>query len=244
MPAGATRRWQLASEQGAPACGGLFLFPLDVTPIEQAALRIVLSHAERQRASRFHFEEHARRFEIAHARLRALLADLLQVAPQGIEFSTGEHGKPALAGEAAASGIHFNLSHSGGWGLIGWALQREIGVDVECWRTMRDEAALVRRFFSPAEIAAYESLPEESRSLGFFNCWTRKEAYIKAVGRGLGLPLDSFDVTLDSGPRAQLLRASTHNEDGRCWSLAAPEAPIEASLAVVLQGPSVIVRTD
>jgi 4'-phosphopantetheinyl transferase len=159
--------------------------------------------------------------------------------PASIEFDSGAHGKPFLAGAAAASGICFNLSHSDSIGLVGWAHQREIGVDVERWRPMRDEAALVQRYFSPAEISAYQFLPAVQRTEGFFNCWTRKEAYIKAIGRGLGLPLDSFDVSIDGGPAARLLRPSGLFDDGRTWSLAAPFLAPDVSLAVVMEAAAV-----
>ena len=101
------------------------------------------------------------------------------------------------------------------------------------WRSLGDEAALVRRYFSPAEQHAYESLPATAKSAGFFQCWTRKEAYIKAVGRGLGLPLDSFDVSLGDGVPVQLLRASAE-EASRKWSLAAADVGPAATAAVVL----------
>lgn len=199
----------------------------------------MLSPEERARAARFHSPEHGARFVVAHARLRQLLAPLLDIAPSRIQFSAGEHGKPLLAGTAARSELHFNLSHSGAYGLIGWAHGREIGVDVEVWRPTSDEAALVRRYFSPSEIAAYEALPPALRTEGFFNCWTRKEAYIKAVGRGLGLPLDSFDVSIDSGAAACLLRPSGLCDDARQWSLAAPQLAPRVSMAVVLQAADV-----
>lgn len=227
--------WQLAAEEGAPDCGALCCFTLDVPADERAALAAVLSPEERARAARFHSPEHGARFIVAHARLRQLLAPLLDIAPPDIEFIAGEHGKPALAGAAAGSDLQFNLSHSGALGLVGWAQGREIGVDVEIWRAMNDEAALVRRYFSPAEIAAYEALPPAQRTEGFFNCWTRKEAYIKAVGRGLGLPLDSFDVSIGSGADACLLRPSGLCDDSLQWSLAAPTLAPQVSMAVVLQ---------
>lgn len=157
------------------------------------------------------------------------------MAPAQIQFDSGAHGKPLLAGAAVGSGVHFNLSHSGAMGLVGWARGHEIGVDIEVWRSLHDEAALVHRFFSPAEIAAYEALPAARRTEGFFNCWTRKEAYIKAIGRGLGLPLDSFDVSIESGAGARLLRPSGLCDDGRQWSLAAPVLAPRLSLAVVLE---------
>lgn len=229
---------------GAAPCGALQLFPLDIDAAVIAQLAAVLSPAERARAARFHSPQHAQRFIVAHARLRELLAPLLHIAPAEIEFAAGPHGKPALSGAAAASGIQFNLSHSDGMGLIGWAQDRRIGVDVERWRALRDEAALVRRFFSPAEIAAYEALPDAQRRAGFFRCWTRKEAYVKAVGRGLGLPLHSFDVNLEQGDDARLLRPSAHCNDGRCWSLAAPEAAEDLSLAVVLEADAISLQSD
>ena len=178
---------------------------------------------------------HTERYVVAHGRLRQLLAPLAGIAATAIEFTAGTDGKPALAGTAAASGLHFNLSHSGTLGLVGWSWRREIGVDVEIWRGMRDEEALVRRYFSAHEIAAWEALPAGQRHEAFFNLWTRKEAYVKALGRGLGLPLHSFDVTHGNGAAARLLRVSALAADARPWSLAAPAAGAAASLAVVLQ---------
>lgn len=203
---------------------------------EQAALARLLSEAERQRAARFHAAQHGSRFIVAHARLRQQLAALLSVAPDAIGFDVGPHGKPGLAGAQAAAGLEFNLSHSGSMGLIGWAWHRAIGVDIEVWRSTSDEGALVRRYFSASEIDAYALQPESQRTQAFFNCWTRKEAYIKAVGRGLGLPLDSFDVTLGPASEARLLRTSTVHDDGRSWSLAAIHLEADASAAVVLEG--------
>jgi 4'-phosphopantetheinyl transferase len=174
--------------------------------------------------------------------LRQLLAPLLAVPADQIEFSIGAHGKPMLAGTAATADIQFNLSHSDDLGLAGWAKARAIGVDIERWRATRDEGALVRRFFSVHENAAYEALALERRTEGFFNCWTRKEAYVKAVGRGLGLALDSFDVALESGVAAPLLRPSALCNDGRRWSLAAPEAIAGVSMAVVLEAENLHLR--
>jgi 4'-phosphopantetheinyl transferase len=127
------------------------------------------------------------------------------------------------------------LSHSGARGLLGWSWRREIGVDVEVWRSMRDAAALVRRYFSAVEVAAWDALAPAQQHEAFFNLWTRKEAYVKALGRGLGLPLHSFDVSHESGAGAKLLRTSALAADDRPWSLAAPVVASEISLAVVLQ---------
>lgn len=166
--------------------------------------------------------------------LRCLLGAELQRAPGSLQFEAGPHGKPRLAGADSGSSLEFNLSHSGDLALLGCAWGRELGVDIEQWREMRDEAALVQRYFSAAEQAAYTALPAARRTRGFFQCWTRKEAYVKAVGRGLGLPLDSFDVSLDDGDGARLLRCSPLGGKELPWSLSAPDVGSFASAAVVL----------
>lgn len=187
------------------------------------------------RSRRFLEERHGRRFLVAHGRLRQVLGEQLGLPAERIEFRAGAHGKPELAGAAALSGLQFNLSHSADAGLIGWARHRFIGVDIEAWRELTDEQQLVHRYFSPHEIAAYEALQPARRQQGFFQCWTRKEAFIKAVGRGLGLPLDSFDVSLGSDD-ARLLRVAAHAAGGRRWSLAAVPVQGNVSAAVVLEG--------
>jgi 4'-phosphopantetheinyl transferase len=194
----------------------------------------LLDATERRRAARFLAPHHGRHFTVAHARLRQILGSVLAADPAALAFASGTDGKPELV-DSVISGLQFNLSHSGDWGLVGWAHGRAIGVDVEAWRAMSDEAALVRRYFSPAEIEAYEALPAARRREGFFNAWTRKEAYVKAVGRGLTLPLASFDVSLGNGDAARLLRPSAIEGDERVWSLAAPDGIADTSLAVVLQ---------
>lgn len=227
------RRWRLLAD-GAEV-GGLVLFPLEIPADERRQLAALLSDSEVARAARFHSPLHGERYAVAHGQLRLLLAQQLEQAPRQIEFVAGAHGKPGLAGAAASSGLHFNLSHSGALGLVGWSWRRDIGVDVEAWRRMSDEAALVQRYFSEAEAKGWNALPQAQRHEAFFNLWTRKEAYVKALGRGLGLPLHSFDVSHDSGEGARLLRVSALAEDDRPWSLAAPVTGKAISLAVVLQ---------
>jgi 4'-phosphopantetheinyl transferase len=119
---------------------------------------------------------------------------------------------------------------------MGWTEGRQLGVDIELWRPLGDEAALVRRFFSPAENATYAALAPAARTQGFFECWTRKEAYIKAVGQGLALPLDSFDVSFGPDRAAALLRTSIELPAHQRWALAAPDLGPGISAAVVLEG--------
>jgi 4'-phosphopantetheinyl transferase len=184
---------------------------------------------------------HGQRYTVAHGQLRLLLSQQLGCEPRQIEFAAAAHGKPELAGAAAGAGLRFNLSHSGAAGLVGWSWRRDIGVDVEVWRTMSDEAALVQRYFSTTESASWSALPQSLRHEAFFNLWTRKEAYVKALGRGLGLPLHSFDVSHESGTGARLLRASALAQDDRQWSLAAPVIGGAISLAIVLQSETLTV---
>jgi 4'-phosphopantetheinyl transferase len=227
------RRWHLGNECGN--CGELRLFSLDVPDAERRHLASLLSADEMAQAARFVDPRHGERYVVAHGRLRQLLAEALGLAPETIEFAAGPHGKPELADAAVNSALQFNLSHSGDLGLVGWSRHGHIGVDVEVWRAMRDAGALVRRFFSAVEIRTWEALPAAAREEAFFNLWTRKEAYIKALGRGLSLALDSFDVSHDTGAGACLLRPSRLAADGRTWSLTAPAAGHGISLAVVLE---------
>jgi len=196
----------------------------------------LLAPDEQARAARFHAELHRTRFIAARGLMRRRLASLLNESPAALQFAQGEHGKPRLAGEAAGSGLAFNLSHSGSWALLGWSSRGEIGVDIELWRNLNDEAALVKRFFSPAENSAYDALPAATRQRGFFECWTRKEAYVKAVGRGLRLPLHSFDVSFGDNRPARLLRHSAEVDGERRWALTGVDVGSGASGAVVLEG--------
>lgn len=214
-------------------CGGLLLFRLDLPAPRLRSLEALLDQSERERAGRFLAPLHRDRFVAAHGILREQLGALLDMEPAAVEFLAAEHGKPQLAGLAKRSRMDFNLSHSGDLALLGWSEGRDIGVDLEVWRHMNDAAALVRRFFSLSEIAAYAALAESDREQGFFECWTRKEAYIKAIGRGLGLPLDSFDVSFGRGQPAALLRPTA--ADGRNWSLAGLDLGHGMSGAVVLE---------
>lgn len=187
----------------------LFWFDLDAPAEQLEAWRALLSPGERQRAERFLNPEHGRRFTVAHARLREILGRHLGRAPESLAFEFGPQGKPTLAG----GGIHFNLSHSGNVGLVGLH-PAELGVDVEAERPHLDGLGLARRFFTPRETAWLEALPPAARPRGFARLWTCKEAWIKADGRGLALPLDQVEVafspaalrSLETPPRAWFLR--------------------------------------
>lgn len=162
----------------------------------------VLDETERARASRFAFERDRRRYIAAHGSTRRALGAYLQQSPACLRFTVGEHGKPRLAG--ASPGVRFNLTHSGDRAMLAVTLDREVGIDLEAHRQV-DTIDLAQRFFSPRERDALEALAPADRLEAFFRCWTRKEAFLKALGAGLALPLDDFDVCLPDGRQVQLL---------------------------------------
>jgi 4'-phosphopantetheinyl transferase len=162
-----------------------------------------LSEEERARADRFRFDRHRRAFVLGRAALRGLFASYLGMDPGAVQFVVGPHGKPALADPSCA--LRFNASNSGDIAAYAFTSGCEIGVDIEQHRALRDFENIARRFFSPEEAAELLELSAAEIITGFFNCWTRKEAFIKALGGGLSIPLDSFRVTLRPGADARMI---------------------------------------
>lgn len=199
-----------------------------------AALHDVLAPGERTRARRFRFERDRRRFTVARGVLRRLLGRYLQVDPAAVEFRYGVHGKPSLPEGADDRGVRFNLSHSRGLALHAFAVGREVGVDVERLRPDTDVTRAARRFFSPAEADALAGVAPGRRREAFFECWTRKEAFVKARGEGVALGLRRFDVSLRPGEPAALLRFEGDPAEPARWSLCAlaPGEGYKAALAV------------
>ena len=171
-----------------------------------AAHMSLLSDDEQDRVRRFYFPHHGRRYAIAHGALRQILAAYEAVDPRALQFSTGEHGKPALSfgGVINPSDLHFNLSHSGDLALLAVARHGAVGVDVEQWRSNVQHLEIAERFFSPYERDALRSLSGEEAILrGFFSTWSRKEAYLKATGHGIARGLHHFDVTMENSATPQ-----------------------------------------
>ena len=167
---------------------------LDVSPDEVRALQACLSASERQRAGRFFFQRHRRRFIVARARLRGLLGARLGIAPAAVELAYGANGKPALAPHVADNSLHFSVSHCGDVALFAFSPSSGIGVDVEALRPIRSADAIAAHFFSPRERKAYAALAARDKPLGFLRCWTRKEALVKGIGDGLSMPIDQLDA--------------------------------------------------
>lgn len=190
---------------------------LDVEPAYLKRLEQMLSDDERERARRFFFEEHRGRFVVARGLLRSILAKYLNIAPNHLEFIYGAYGKPTLTGRFAIGDIRFNMSHSGELAVYAIARGREVGIDIERQRADFATREIAEKFFSPREVTALLNLPEHVQCEAFFNCWTRKEAYIKARGMGLSLPLDQFDVSLVPGEPAALLDTKDDPTEASRW---------------------------
>jgi 4'-phosphopantetheinyl transferase len=178
---------------------------LDPPPDRVDQLSRLLADDEQARAARFRFDRHRRQYAVGRGALRTLLAVYLGTRPELVRFTYGPRGKPFLAEPLAASGLQFNLSNSDEMALVGLVQGVEIGIDIEYLKPMPDCEQISERFFSLSEREVLRGLPREVKEEGFFNCWTRKEAYLKAVGEGLAAPLDSFDVTLAPGDPPRML---------------------------------------
>lgn len=172
------------------------------------SFKSVLSPDELERAGRFYFDRDRQRYIVARGQLRWLLADYLSQPAAEIDFEYSAQGKPGLVGEA---GVQFNVSHAQDVILLGFCRGTPLGVDVEQVRPLSDMDAVAHRSFSTEEYADYLSFPPEQKPTAFFNCWTRKEAFIKAVGEGLSYPLREFSVALlpDDPVRFRQIRGST-----------------------------------
>ena len=192
---------------------------LAVGPEAVRGSAVLLSDDERHRASRFVFDRDACRYIVARARLRQLLGVRLSAPPESVGFVYGAHGKPALAPRFADSGLCFNVSHCDDVAAYALSYGSAIGIDVEAVRVMSDADVIAARLFARRENEAYQALDPRDKPLGFFNCWTRKEAFIKALGDGLSHPLDRFEVSLAPGEPAKILRIENTPGEESGWSL-------------------------
>ena len=194
---------------------------LCLSPGRIMAWQQLLSDDELNRADRFHFEEDRNAYIAARGILRIVLGQYLNAEPAQLHFAYNQYGKPFLPPETNPETLQFNLSHSDGLALFAFTRQRRIGVDLERVQRQFEFEEIAGRFFSPREAALLHSLPDSMKPEAFFNCWTRKEAYIKAHGEGLSLPLDSFDVTLKPGKPARLIRTRDSPQEAAQWRLQA-----------------------
>jgi 4'-phosphopantetheinyl transferase len=195
-----------------------------------------LSYDEAIRAGRFRFERDRRRFVVARGVLRIILGRYTGFEPSQLRFRYGERGKPYLSASFGSYTLHFNVSHSHELALYAVTRDYEVGVDLEYIRPIPDAEQIAERFFSTRENVALRAIPVDLKYEAFFTCWTRKEAYIKARGEGLSLPLDQFDVSLAPGEPARLLHTRDNPQEARRWSLVDVAPDSQYAGAVAIQG--------
>ena len=192
---------------------------VDLDELEVTHFVDKLSPAELNRVSRISFDKHRNRYIVARGLLRQFLGDRLHVRPNSVMFEYGKYGKPMLDRQLSLPNFYFNLSHHENVAVFAFSSVCEVGVDIEAVRDISDADDVAARMFSIREFESYCNLPRESRSTGFFNCWTRKEAFVKAIGAGLDYPLDSFDVSLNPGEPAEILAIRNKTDASRAWKL-------------------------
>jgi len=189
-------------------------------PIGQVwGLLNLLSADERRTAERFHFQTHRNRYIIGRGLLRTILSRYLNSAPGRLRFCYGPYGKPSLVEAYGEETLSFNVSHSRDLALFAVTRGRALGVDIEHVAADLASQQLAERFFSPREVAVLRTLPVHLRQEGFFTCWTRKEAYLKARGEGLMLALEQFEVSLIPGEPAALRYTQEGPQEASRWSL-------------------------
>lgn len=204
------------------------------SPEDVEAFRRFLSEDERQRADRFHFERHRTRFTVCRGTLRKIIGRYLDRSPDCVDFVYGTNGKPGLKYPIHDGDLRFNLAHSHRLALFAFSRHRSLGIDLEYQREIPRAEDLARRFFSSEEYTRIMEMPLEQRQEGFYRCWTRKEAYIKAIGAGLSFPLDRFSVSLSANEPARLVRVSGAPLAPSSWSMTAmiPSEGYQAAMVV------------
>jgi 4'-phosphopantetheinyl transferase len=198
--------WHLPSDKRVLGDDEVDVWRLSLDPLGSmvSELRARLSAEENDRAEKFKFQKDRKRYILTHGLLRVILRLYADVAPEELKFTENRYGKPELVHPSGLN-LRFNLSHSHERALIGIACGRQIGVDIEYVKRDFDWQQIIERFFSPREIQMINALPKDLQHRAFFTCWTRKEAYVKATGMGLSLPLKEFDVSPVPGATTLLL---------------------------------------
>lgn len=219
------------------APGEVHLWSLDLErpEAEVEALRRLLEPSELERAERFRFPRHRRRFIVRRSRLRQLLALYQGLEPADVRFEYGPRGKPSLVAEQdthSAGRLEFNLSDSEDLALVALARDQELGADVEVVRAMPDALTISERFFADGERDVLRQVPGDEVAFAFFCCWTRKEAYLKAIGEGLAVPLDRFEVTLYPADPCHFLHIDHDPAEAEHWTLQSFE-PAEGAIGAL-----------
>ena len=209
---------------------------VDQPPTFVSRMLRVLSSDERARAERFHFPRDRHRYIIARGFLRAILGRYLNIDPADVSISYLPSGKPVLAPEWSGDQLLFNLSHSHELALCAVGRGRRLGIDVEYVRAELAAERIAERFFSPGEVTTLRALPQSCQAEAYFACWTRKEAYIKARGEGLQIPLNQFEVVVAPGQPAAVLHDEVDPQAKSRWSLQSLDLGPRYAAALTVEG--------
>lgn len=207
----------------------IWYLPLSIDDDRLEQCLQVLANEETDRAAKFAFPFLRQRYIAAHGMLRLILGSLLNRDPASLSFRTGDHGKPFLIAEE----LQFNLSHSSGHGLLAVTCQAEIGVDIEGMSRKVDTSGIAERFFSETETGELFALNDDQQRHGFFNLWTRKEAWLKATGIGISEGLNKVEFNCRPGDPAQLLRINGEEKQAETWHIITFSTPAEEFIGSV-----------
>jgi 4'-phosphopantetheinyl transferase len=202
----------------------VWLVNLDVAAEYLNQFNRLLDRQELDRAHRFYFDRDRVAFVARRGVLRNILARYLKIQPGSIVYNESEYGKLSVVDQGAGKELYFNLSRSGNFALVAVNRMTEVGVDIEKIVSERADRGVAGRFFTRQEYKNLEALGRDKWDPGFFSCWTRKEAFIKAVGEGLSRPLDSFEVSVNPGAPPRLLKIDDSSTSRNSWSMA--ELPV------------------
>ena len=200
----------------------------------------ILSEDEKERANRFYFDHDRTRYILAHGILRTLLSCYTKTKPNSHYFISNPYGKPALSEKGTPC---FNMSHSGSQILYGFTREREIGVDIELVKSIENIDQIIDRYFSKREKLEFSKLPDHLLKEAFYTCWTRKEAFIKAQGQGLSIPLDQFSVSFLTEKPVRILETQHDNQAADRWSLLDVSVNTNYKSAAAVEGHGLIVKT-
>ena len=207
---------------------------LDLPRAEIEKLSNLLREDELARANKFRFLEHKNNFIAARGILRRLLGHYLNIEPQNIKFDYGDRGKPRLRQTKSPTSLEFNISHSQKYALFGFACDRIVGVDLEYLREMKDAVKIARRFFSDREFESIANLDVSQQARVFFQLWTAKEAYLKAIGVGLAGSLANIEIILERSGNAKIWAIDSDRSKAQDWSMLSciPERDYTAAIAI------------
>lgn len=207
--------------------GAIHLWELD---LDHFVFNDVLSEDERARAAKFRFDHDRKRFTSGRTALRMLLAGYLNTNPEKIQFTYGSAGKPCIG----KSALSFNIAHSGANALLGFTLNQQLGIDIEQIRQIDDMPTVAQYSFAPGEFRRWQALPADQKTRAFYRCWTRKEAYLKAVGEGIAQRLQKFEVAFEPGAAPAILNGA----EGPWTIIDTSREPYAAAIACDAENPA------